>query len=92
MALMMKLLLVERIGVAGVAVLIAGSLQEGDGREVAGGDGVVEIVDVVLVVGRHRCWTDRGNRGGPRVGRVGGGCVVLEGLVVGDVVGLGDDW
>ena len=43
-------LLVERIGVAGVAILIAGGLQEADRREVAGVDRVKEVVHVVLVV------------------------------------------
>ena len=43
-------LLVQRIGVAGVAVLVAGRLEEADGREIAGVDRIVEVMHVVLVV------------------------------------------
>ena len=54
-------LLVERIGVAGVAVLVARRLEEADSGEVAGIDGVVEVVRIVLVVCRvavecQPCW------------------------------------
>jgi hypothetical protein len=45
-------LLVERIGVAGVAVLIGRSLQKAYCREVSGADGSKEIEDVVLMIGR----------------------------------------
>ena len=58
-------LLVERVGVGGVAVLVARGLAEADGRqrggwEVAtadGGDELVEVIGVVLVVGDVDCGT-----------------------------------
>ena len=81
-------LLVERVGVAGVAVLVAGGLQEADCGHVAGGESSGEVVRVVLVVGGDRVGADGCDRGGTDVVEVGGAGVVLEGLVVGDVVGL----
>ena len=81
-------LLVERIGVTGVAILIAGGLQEADGREVAGVDRIVEVVHVVLVIGGIASWPIGGNGGGTRMGRIGGRLVVLERLVMRNVVGL----
>ena len=74
-------LLVERIGVAGVGVLVGGGLEEADSGKVAGGERVGEVMDVVLVVGGV-CGADGGDRGGTGVVRVGGAGVVLEGLVV----------
>ncbi len=81
-------LLVERIGVAGVSVLVAGRLQEADGGKVARGDGVEEVVSIVLVVAGIALLADGGDGGGTRVLRVGRGGVVLERLVVRNVVGL----
>ena len=81
------------IGVAGVAVLVAGSLEEADGGQVAGGERGGEVQGVVLVVGGAgpvSAGADGGDRGGTGVVRVRGAGVVLEGLVVLDVVGLGD--
>ena len=47
-------LLVQRIGVAGVAVLVARRLQEADRGEVTGFDGIVEVVRIVLVICQGR--------------------------------------
>ena len=55
-------LLVERIGVAGVAVLVARRLEEADCRKVAGVNGVEEVVRVVLVVCRVAVDADRAGR------------------------------
>ncbi len=60
-------LLVERVGVASVSILIARGLQEADGREVAGVDGVEEVVRVVLVVARIALLSDGLQRSGTRV-------------------------
>ena len=76
-------LLVERIGIAGVRILVARSLQEADRGHVAGVDRSIEVGNVVLVVGLIAVHTGR-----PGVLQVLGGGVVLEGLVVGNVVGL----
>ena len=46
-----KGLLVERVGVGGVSILIAGSLQEANRRHVSGGERIGEVMDIVLVVG-----------------------------------------
>src|SRR5580704_1374262 len=82
-------LFIKRIGVAGVTVLIAGGLQEADGREVAGIDGVEEIVGVVLVIAGIALLSDGGHRRWTGVVQVLGGDVVLERLMVRDVIGLG---
>ena len=87
-------LLVQRIGVAGMAVLIGGQLDERHRREVAGLHRVVEVLQVILVVGRigrlavglKRVADRRLERTRARVGRVGGRCVILEPVVMRDVV------
>ena len=45
-----KRLLIQRIGVASVAILVVGGLEEGDGRQIALLDGGIEVREVVLVV------------------------------------------
>ena len=86
-----EFLLVERVGVAGVAVLIGRRLEEAHGREVAGLQGRPEVGHVVLVVGAAVIagadGRDRTRANMLRIGRRG---VVLERLVVRDVVGALD--
>ena len=81
-------LLIERIGVASVGILIAGSLQEADSGHVAGVHCSVEVINVVLVVGLVAIDADHAGRAWAQVLGIGSGGVVLEGLVVRDVVGL----
>ena len=81
-------LFVERVRIAGMAILIARSLEEVDGREVAGVDGIVEIMHVVLVVGGVVVQAHVRHRGRTRMRGVGGRFVVLERLVVRNVIGL----
>ena len=47
-----KFLLVDRVGVTSMRVLIAGSLQEAHCRLIASLNGGVEILNIVVVVGR----------------------------------------
>src|SRR5277367_2220662 len=81
-------LLVQRIGVAGVTVLITRSLKVADRGEVAGVDSVVEIVSVVLVIGWVAINAHATGRRGPGVLQVLGGDVVLEGLVMRNIIRL----
>ena len=82
-----KGLLVQRIRIAGVAVLVVSGLQEGHGRQVALLDCGVEVLQVVLVVGavglaNHFIARRR------QVVRISSGCIVLERLVVRVVIRL----
>ena len=81
-------LLIERIGVRGVSVLVAGSLQEADCGQIACGQSIGEVMDIVLVFGGVR-GSDRGDRGRPGVVGVDGAGIVLEWLMMSRVVGLG---
>ena len=49
-----ELLFIDRIGVAGMAILKTGGLQKTDRRKIAGAHSVVEIVDIVLMIARRR--------------------------------------
>src|SRR5580698_2853544 len=82
-------LLIERVGVTGVAILIARRLQERDGGKNALAQRGEEIRGVVLVVGRTGV-SDFIDRSRTRVSRVRGGSVILKRLVVRNVVSLGD--
>ena len=86
-----EVLLVQRIAVAGVAILVARRFQEGHRGEVPCLDRIEKVVNVVLVVRVESSGVpmDR-DRGGPGVGQVLRGCVVLERLVVRNVVDFGD--
>src|SRR5580700_957782 len=81
-----EVLLVDRVGVAGVPVLVLRRLQVADRGQVVDLQRRVEVGQVVLVVGLVRV-ADREHRAGRQVLRVGGGRVVLERLVVRRVVG-----
>src|SRR5262249_45745430 len=92
-----EVLLVERIGVAGMAILEGRGLEEAYRRQVAGVERVEEVVDVVLMVARlgHRragneAAADRSHRAGTRVLSISRRREVLERLVVRDVVDRGE--
>jgi hypothetical protein len=78
-------LLVDRVRVAGVAVLVLGGLQEADRGQVAGLERGVEVRQVVVVVGPARVADLRDALRG-QVVRVGRRLVVLERRVVRAVV------
>ena len=77
-------LLVERIGVARVAILIGRRLQETDRRKVARLHRIEEVVGVVLMVGRIAVVPDHLDRGRPHMLQVRRLLVILEGLVMWD--------
>src|SRR6202034_2859823 len=79
-------LLVQRIGVASVAVLVARGLQEADGGKIAGLDRVEEVVGIVLVICRVAVDAHRAGRTWPGVLQVLGARVVLKWLVMRNVV------
>ena len=76
-----EVLLVERVGVAGVGVLVLGRLEVAHRRHVAVLERGVEVRQVVLVVGLVGL-ADRRLRGRRQVLGVGRGLVVLERVVV----------
>ena len=80
-----EVLLVDRIRVARVGVLVRSRLEVADGRHVAVLQRLVEVGQVVLVVGLIGA-PDPGFRGRRQVLRVRGGLVVLERVVVRHVV------
>ena len=80
-----KCLLVERVGVAGVAVLVGRRLQEADRRHVPVLERLVEQGQVVLVVGLVGVTDGRFGRRRQVLG-VGRGLVVLERVMVRHVV------
>ncbi len=81
-------LFVQRIGIAGVAILITRRFQEADGREISRFDCCIEIVDVVLVIGGIALVADGGHRSRTSVRGIGCRRVILERLMVRDVVGF----
>src|ERR1700722_12706838 len=83
-----KVLFVQRIGIAGVAVLEARRLQVADRGEVPGFDGIKEVVRIVLVICRVAVDANRARRGRPDVFQVLRRSVVLEWLVVRNVIRL----
>src|SRR6266568_2922666 len=80
-----EVLLVQRVGVAGVAVLVLRRLQEADRRHVPGAERGVEVRQVVLVAGLVGV-PDGGLGARRQVLGVSGRLVVLERLVVRRVV------
>src|ERR1043165_7617034 len=80
-------LLIERTGIAGMSILIAGGLDVADGGKVSSLDGVEEVVSVVLVVcpavviAAHNLW-----RGWACVPEVCRRFVILKRLVVRNVI------
>ncbi len=78
-------LLIQRIRVAGVAVLIVRRLEEGDGRHVPRIGGRPEVIHVVLVV-RLVGLADGSGAAGSQMMRIGGLVKVLERLVMRIVV------
>src|ERR1700722_15700602 len=83
-----ELLFIQGIGVSGVSILEAWSLQVANRREVAGAHRGVEIVDVVLMIRRVALPADHGQRSGARVGWIRCGFVILERLMMRNIVGL----
>src|SRR5262249_37495705 len=81
-----ELLLIERVRVAGVAVLVGRGFQEANRWQIAVLEGGEEIGDVVLVVG-HTVEPDFGDRRWGRVAWVRRGGVVVEQSMVSYVVG-----
>ena len=88
-----EILLVERVGIAGMAVLERRCLQEAHRRQVVGTERIEEVVNVVIVVGRLRrvgaadqAVPDRLDRTRTRVRGIAGRLVILEPGVVRDVV------
>ena len=73
---------------SGMAILDGLRLQEAHRRQVALRQGVIEILEVILVLGLVRL-ADHGGGAGRQMPGIGGLRIILEGLVMGDVVGDG---
>ena len=81
-------LLVQRVRIAGVAILERWSLQEVYGWEVAGAHGSIEVIDVIVVI-RLTTVTNFSDIGWPGMCWVGRRSPVLEKRMVGNIVASG---
>jgi len=70
------------------AILEPGCLQIRNGREIAGVDGIIEVLHVVLMVRAIAIAADHRDRAWMRMGGIGGRRVVLERLVMRNVIRL----
>src|SRR5580700_8351819 len=83
-----EVLLIERVGVAGMSVLVAGRLEKTHCGKVAHIDSIEKVMSVILMIGHVAVGPNRHHRAWPRMLRVRGRLVILKRLVVRDVVGF----